>query len=90
MTVIPKAVLDWGASPELRAEWDKLVGGTDILAKTQPNPFNDVPNPGPRSQHPAWGAWGRGWDDEQAVSAGGTSKAALKQSRPCGRHPAPA
>ena len=35
VTVIPRAVLDWGASPYLRAEWDQLVG-MDILAK--PNP----------------------------------------------------
>ena len=35
VTVIPRAVLDWGASPHLKAEWDQLVG-MDILAK--PNP----------------------------------------------------
>merc|ERR1712013_235244 len=30
VTVIPKAVLDWGASPDMRAEWTDLVEGADI------------------------------------------------------------
>jgi len=30
VTVIPRAVLDWGASPHLKAEWDQLVDGANI------------------------------------------------------------
>jgi len=30
VTVIPRAVLDWGASPDIRAEWDNMIQGADI------------------------------------------------------------
>lgn len=33
VTVIPRAVLDWGASPHLKAEWDQLVDGANIPAE---------------------------------------------------------